>query len=144
MYTKIKIGWKKCYLCKTIKECDSFYKSKTGAQKRRGECKQCSNNVTKNYQAKYPELKKTYDQNHRLKNIFGITIEQYTELGNKHGWKCCICEKTETENKRKLAIDHDHSTGRIRGILCGNCNRGIGNLKDSVSLLQKAINYLTI
>ena len=57
--------------------------------------------------------------------------------------KCAICELDEVDSLHgKLSVDHCHRTGKIRGLLCVNCNTAIGKLKDSDALLQKAINYL--
>jgi hypothetical protein len=58
---------------------------------------------------------------------------------------CWICEKRTRgrgEEKNTLAVDHNHKTGKIRGLLCSNCNTGLGNLRDSIELLEKAITYL--
>jgi hypothetical protein len=78
---------------------------------------------------------------------YGITAEQYADLNRKQDGLCAICKKPETrQNKngtiRPLAIDHDHKTGHIRGLLCSRCNLGIGYLQDSTVLLQQAIVYL--
>ena len=67
---------------------------------------------------------------------------QEKELLLKQNGKCALCDKVFPAKKWAFAVDHDHNTGRVRGILCTNCNRGIGFLKDSPTLLQKAINYL--
>lgn len=72
----------------------------------------------------------------RLKR-YGITLEQYTDLVLKQEGLCKICG----ENK-PLDIDHNHETGLIRGLLCGCCNKGIGQLKDNIELLENAIKYL--
>jgi len=54
---------------------------------------------------------------------------------------CVICEKS-CPSGRRLAVDHEHSTGTIRGLLCINCNKGLGNFKDNIELLEAAIQYL--
>ena len=56
---------------------------------------------------------------------------------------CAICKKHQDEFDRRLAIDHDHSTGEIRGLLCSNCNASIGYALDDISILQNAISYLS-
>lgn len=78
--------------------------------------------------------------NRRLKRR-GATQQIYDELYKAQRGCCAICSEPE-EKFSWLCIDHDHTTGRIRGLLCPNCNRGIGLLKDSAELLQKAQHYL--
>ena len=56
--------------------------------------------------------------------------------------KCAICGKHKDSLKKKLAVDHCHKTGKIRGLLCGNCNNGLGRFQDNVKFLEKAIKYL--
>lgn len=63
-------------------------------------------------------------------------------MGEIHGNKCAICNLHQAELSLTLAVDHCHKTGKIRGLLCVNCNQGIGKFKDSVFLLEAAIKYL--
>lgn len=91
-----------------------------------------------------PEQFKSYD----LKRQYGITLDQYNEMLEKQGGVCAMCgrpEKSMIKGKViNLAVDHCHETGRVRGLLCSNCNIGIGNLRHDVELLQKAIEYVRI
>ena len=68
---------------------------------------------------------------------YGLTEEAYEALLEAHDYQCAICFGTEV-----LCVDHDHETGRVRGILCSRCNSGIGMLRDSLLLVQKASEYL--
>jgi len=79
----------------------------------------------------------------QLNRRYGLTKDQYEELLLKHLGKCAICktDPLQTGGKR-LAIDHCHETGKIRGLLCASCNRAIGMLKDNTDVLKKAIQYL--
>lgn len=74
---------------------------------------------------------------------YGLTAEEYKQLIDKQDGKCAICGASigNTEGDR-LYVDHDHATGKVRGLLCSNCNLGLGKFQDSVQLLQKAILYL--
>jgi len=80
-------------------------------------------------------------KNAQLRIKFNITLEQYNQLFYLQNYKCAICND-ECKTGRKLAVDHDHKTGKIRGLLCMNCNNGLGKFKDSCDLLSKAISYL--
>lgn len=80
---------------------------------------------------------------HHLRKKFGITQEQYEDLLAVQGGGCAICGSTETiRGKRSLCIDHDHATGKVRGILCHRCNVCIGQAHDDPELLRKAVAYL--
>ena len=57
-----------------------------------------------------------------LKQDFGITIDEYRAIFNTQDGRCAICRIPQTEEKRRFSVDHDHETGAIRGLLCGNCN----------------------
>lgn len=69
---------------------------------------------------------------------FGLSLEDYNQMINNQQGKCAICGISDTQ----LCVDHDHSTGKVRGLLCHNCNHGIGKFQDDIKLLNKAINYL--
>jgi hypothetical protein len=71
----------------------------------------------------------------------GATEQIYNELYEAQHGSCAICQEPE-EKFSWLCIDHDHNSGRIRGLLCPNCNRGIGLLQDSPDLLEKAAKYI--
>lgn len=79
--------------------------------------------------------------NAHLKKNYGITAEEYNLLLEKQGGVCAICAEPCTSGKR-LAVDHNHKTNIIRGLLCGKCNRGIGNFLDNTDLLLAAVEYL--
>lgn len=80
----------------------------------------------------------------RIKWEYGITVEQYDAMVAAQKNCCAICGATgESQRYGKLCIDHDHSTGRVRGLLCDRCNRGIALFDDSISRLVLAQDYLT-
>lgn len=71
-----------------------------------------------------------------------INSDTYSKWVVKQGNNCAICGRDRTTQNRRLAIDHDHKTGLLRGLLCTTCNTGLGCFRDSVELLNKAIRYL--
>lgn len=76
----------------------------------------------------------------KLKRDFGISEADYLEMLDKQGGVCAICKRKETG--KYLAVDHDHETGVIRGLLCQKCNTGLGLLSDTLSMLERAVKYL--
>jgi len=73
---------------------------------------------------------------------FDITFEDYNKLLEKQNESCAICHRHQTEFDRALAVDHNHETGKVRGLLCLSCNNGLGRFKDNKDLLSEAIKYL--
>ena len=76
-----------------------------------------------------------------LKHRFGMTLEEYDELFDAQNGGCAICGGANTTGRR-LAVDHDHETGEVRGLLCFGCNIGLGKFKDDVTLVKRAAAYL--
>lgn len=87
-------------------------------------------------------------RNNNLKRYYGISKEEYNDLSTKQNNCCAICNKQETaiyastKKTKLLSVDHCHKTGKIRGLLCSNCNHGIGKFKDDANLLLAALKYL--
>lgn len=82
----------------------------------------------------------------RLKK-YGITKEQYNQMLQDQGGVCKICSEPPTgfwKNNvpKKLCVDHDHSTNKVRGLLCDSCNVGLGKFRDNIEILSKAVGYL--
>lgn len=103
----------------------------------------------KRWYARNKEKKKEYDNDWQLQYRYGITRDQFKQMLTNQKGVCAICGEPETQidkrtgNVRQLAVDHCHTTGKVRGLLCTHCNHGIGKFKDKIDLLQKAINYLS-
>ena len=77
---------------------------------------------------------------YQIKYKYGLSREEYLELFNKQDNKCDICKKPL--EGIKACVDHSHDNGKIRGILCNNCNNGIGFFGDNIELLETAIEYI--
>lgn len=78
-----------------------------------------------------------------LRRRYGITAAEYQCRLRAQGFGCAICGNESNEDGRRLVVDHDHTTGNVRGILCHLCNVGIGALGDTVERVQSAASYLT-
>jgi hypothetical protein len=78
-----------------------------------------------------------------VRRQYGITLADYEQMVYNQEQKCAICGNEDEVEGRRLAIDHCHLSGKVRGLLCGKCNRGLGLFNDNQELLNKAISYLT-
>jgi len=97
----------------------------------------------KNWVENNPEKRRESTRRSQLKHSYGITPEEYNERLEDQKGLCKICGTDKPTGKWKVfAVDHCHYTGRVRGLLCNECNRGIGLLRDSAELLRKAADYL--
>lgn len=138
--TKNKDG--KMYTCRICNNKKTTEWGKLNPNKRRvASAKYRKNNIEKCRTA----TKKYYHKNHELSKIkaiirnYNITIEEYLNLYKKQNYLCKICE---IPNKYTLHVDHCHKSNKIRGLLCGNCNRALGLLYDNIIFLEKAKKYL--
>lgn len=145
---------------RTCKEClavhpypSGFHKDPSRKDGYRTKCKECSNRQARAWRARNPErvrvhwltaITKNPDRGRpsALRRHYGITVEQYDSLLLNQDGRCAICGKTVEENGQRLHVDHDHETGRVRGLLCNACNPGIGFFKHNPDLLKKAMGYL--
>ena len=88
-----------------------------------------------------PEIK-IRERRKWLLQTYNLTPEQYNQMFQEQEGRCKICSKHQIDLPRSLSVDHDHKTGKRRGILCHKCNRGLGHFKDDVGLIKTAIAYL--
>lgn len=110
---------------------------KNGKTYYRADCNPCRG--AKRRAAYNPDQQK----NQFLRQAYGITLADYDRMAEQQGYKCAICESTDAKsNGARFHVDHDHKTGKVRGLLCGPCNTGIGKFRDSTALLISAIEYL--
>jgi hypothetical protein len=106
-------------------------------------CKECRKARSRELKER-PERKRQI-RSWNLQSHYGISLDDYEALLAKQGGVCAICAKPPSSNgprQKYLHVDHDHSDGRVRGLLCANCNIGIGNLQDDPALLRKGAEYL--
>ena len=125
-----------CKKCKEIKSLSDFYAYPHKTKDRMNfmtPCKICCKKIKK------PTGRSSANN---LKRRFGLTTTQYSEMLQKQNYSCAICRKTQDEFSRRLAVDHNHNTGKIGGLLCYSCNLGLSHFKDDESVLGEAIKYL--
>ena len=149
------MGFRVCRKCRKRKSLTEFYRRKNGKDGRDTVCADCTRDEsgygTPAYREKRNEHRKRnldqvlkWERQNHLKRKFGITLAEYDVLFESQKGLCAVCGNPELSfnGRRRLAVDHDHVSGKIRGLLCFKCNRAIGGFNDDPSLLTKAANYL--
>jgi len=139
-----------CPRCSNTKPIAEFGTRPNGRPK--GYCKPCESRYQRGYaetdsgrEAHRQARSKWNDGNHGyfLEYRYGITAERYAELLNEQGGRCAICRTDSPGGKARVwCVDHCHNTTEVRGLLCGPCNRGLGQFKDDAARLRAAAEYL--
>lgn len=130
---------RKCRACNLEKCKSEFSKDGRVTHKRQTICKPCKAKWMREDRIKNPDKYKWQDT--RLN--YGMTPSQYWVFFKEQGGVCAICKKQETSKRGWLHVDHHHLTGKVRGLLCGKCNSGIGLFGEDKTVLASAIQYLT-
>ena len=113
-----------------------YYSSKKGKVTR----KKYQDKYYKEYYRRNNEKKRLQTRKYRLKRNFGITLEEYNKIFDAQGGKCAVCK--EYQQGKMLAVDHNHITGKNRGLLCQLCNTALGSLKDSQEIIKSLLVYV--
>lgn len=124
-----------CPTCGISKSTEFFYRNKSRKDGCGYECKECCKAIGRYRYWTNPDQK----ADNQLRNRYGISLEDYSSLFEKQDGCCAICNERK---EKRLSVDHNHTTGSIRGLLCNNCNRGLGFFKDDLRILDLAIKYL--
>lgn len=130
---------------RVCKACGKPFKVRVGALNRGGG-DYCSRVCHPSYQAlkKSDEHKEQRRRDYHLRKTYGISFHDYNALLEKQGGKCAICSRSFGNGRcGYLFVDHNHETGKVRGLLCGRCNSAIGMLAESNEQLHRAIAYLS-
>jgi len=134
-------GTKYCKSCDTTKPIDDFYLRNKTSMVRHSTCKECDKK----------RVKENHDpvayRNAELQRRYGITQQDYEVMIAEQNNQCAICNTTEPggrHNRGYFVVDHCHTTGKVRKLLCNNCNTALGLVGDNVDTLHKMINYLGI
>ena len=125
-----------CSRCKEDKELTAFFKSVKNKDGLRSQCKQCH----QTYQKNNTDTMWKYS----LEKLYDITVDDYNKLFIEQTGCCKGCGIHQSELKKRLCVDHDHSTMLVRGLLCQQCNTILGLAKDQKQTLENLIEYLTI
>jgi hypothetical protein len=130
-----------CSGCHVEKPISDFYEYK-GVYK--GTCKEC---YTAHYRGKDRTMEK---KRYQLRTMYGITWEDFLSVLQYQNYSCAICKRelkpvgNNSEKNSVGCVDHDHTSGKLRGILCSDCNTGLGSFKEDVESLKQAVRYLEI
>lgn len=140
---------KTCTVCKQQKSFSDFYNRKASEDGKAYRCKVCDNHAVRQYRRKnqknWSQIQKRANRLHK----HGITQDQFDKMYIQQNGKCNICNceldinLPPKDTKRVCVIDHCHTSGTVRGLLCTKCNQALGLFNDNVNSLKKAIQYLS-
>lgn len=148
---------KTCTKCSILKPLDEFKKDNRRLDGLSSHCKVCCternmkwrkehpekfNAIAKSWKERNPEKHKSNNRNSTLKRNYGIDSATYDGMFLSQTGCCKICKIAQSELTKALAVDHCHLTGKVRGLLCSDCNTAIGLLKDDPKLTNAATEYL--
>lgn len=125
---------KMCAKCKKFFSLDKF------PHYSKAYCKPCHNYSSNKWFRENRHKGIEVRKNAHLKRTYGISLLDYESMLKKQGGSCAICKNNDTN--RKLAVDHCHKTNKIRGLLCGKCNRAIGMLDDNLENAKNLVEYI--
>jgi hypothetical protein len=134
---------KYCAAHKAIRKIELREKARLTERQRRSDpaVREKQREIAARYRRRYPEkiavAKRRDGRRQYLKRVYGLTPAEIETMTSLQGGVCGICRLA-----RPLHVDHDHETGSVRGLLCGSCNRGIGQLGECVDRLRSAVEYL--
>lgn len=117
------------------------------AKRRRDACEAANPEKYKQTKIEWRKANPGYDRDNHLRTKFKITSVDYARLLEQQNGVCAVCERPETKKHRLgkvqlLSVDHDHKTGKVRGLVCADCNLALGHTDDSITRLKRLISYL--
>ena len=136
-----------CRKCGKTKSIRWFYNAtRRGRKEKQYACKTCQLKQTRRWQNSLTSEEKRIARRRETLRQYGMTLEDYDRMLEEQNGVCAICCEPEVQITKgtvpRLAVDHDDETGRVRGLLCAQCNQGIGKFKHRCDLLFRAISYL--
>ncbi len=158
---------KTCGKCKVEQPISNFFRNKRSKDGLRWDCKSCNSTYTNScyktnlsFREKAKARAKTYYSNNKeqvikrlhgdrivrkdriLKHKYGVGIEVYNTMLKNQDFRCKVCNVESSKGNRSLCIDHNHTTGKVRGLLCHNCNVALGLVREKIEVLNGLIKYL--
>ena len=133
-----------CSTCKEVKPMEAFTRRRTHRPgKLVSVCNPCKTAYNRRRRAENPTHYYEMERRSKFKRQYGITVEDYDRMLEAQEGGCAVCGVKEPGGRTKyFAVDHCHGTGRVRGLLCTKCNRGLGLFNDDTARLLAAANYL--
>lgn len=134
---------KLCTGCGEEKPLDQYNKKKASRDGLNYKCRPCVNAYSLGWYRENRERVKRTHREYVLKSLYGIDEAEFQELLRAQNGKCALCPMIFEEiGRRNLCVDHDHTTGKVRGLLCRRCNSSIGQLGDDAEGLRRALAYV--
>jgi hypothetical protein len=134
-------AWKQCSACGEKKPLTEFHRKSGSRDGRQPRCKPCAVALVIQWQRDNPARHYAKQRRSDLRRQYGLTSEEVEAMFERQGRACAICRSPEGPDMR-VVLDHCHTSGRARGLLCAHCNTGLGMFQDDVEKMARAAAYL--
>lgn len=128
-----------CFSCRKELPYESFAKDSQRTDGAQRECRHCC--AARKSAWNKTEAGKRSAAATKLRQRFGLTLEDYERMYEEQAGKCLTCDSSESHRGHRLAVDHCHTTGKVRGLLCKSCNVALGNARENPNILRRLAEY---
>ena len=129
-------------ICKKCRCFDSAEWRKNNPKKVKESYRKFGKEYNKKYRQENPDKYKLYLRKSKLKTFYGVSLDDYNEMFSNQKGCCEICGKHQSQENRALSVDHNHTTGEVRKLLCGRCNLLVGQIETNIDIIDSVFNYL--
>lgn len=139
---------KTCSVCNQLKSLDNFYNYNQSKDGKSYRCKSCDGLARRKWRENNPENAKLSQRRRNWRYRYGLSSTEYDKMLKTQGGGCAICSSLDPHGPKggswlkHFAVDHCHSSNKVRGLLCNRCNRALGLFQDSLKVLENALEYL--
>ena len=135
---------KKCTKCGVNQPLTNYLKNQKGRDGLRPHCKTCFNTSNRASYKRTVKKDPDFNRNRELIKKYGITLADREVMLKEQGGRCKICQRLEKDVRHSLlCVDHCHTSGEVRGLLCAGCNTALGSLEDNPTAIKAALAYIT-
>lgn len=138
----VRVYFKHKWKGKSQWRCSTKGKDASSRQRQTQERKEYMREYHKKWVISHKDSKHKSDRKSRMKGLYNITQDDFDRMESEQKGLCSICNNPQGYGRKRLCVDHNHFTGKVRGLICVNCNLLLGHARDNVEILERCVAYL--